>query len=77
MKVLCLSTNLELALLRSALLRSKGIEVDFPQSKQETLKLIETATYDAALLSIAFQTVRRKNLPQHSEPTKAESVSSA
>ena len=49
MKILCLSTNLELALLRSALLRSKGIEVDFPKSKQEAIKLIEKDTYDAAV----------------------------
>jgi DNA-binding response OmpR family regulator len=50
MKIICLSTNLELALLRSALLRSQGIEVDFPQSKKETIKLIETETYDAAVV---------------------------
>lgn len=50
MKILCLSTNLELALLRSALLRSQGIEVDFPQSSPETINLIETGTYDAALV---------------------------
>ena len=50
MKVLCLSKNLELALLRCSLLRSRGMEVDLPQSKQEALKLIETGSYDVAII---------------------------
>jgi hypothetical protein len=47
---LCLSTNVELALLRSSLLRARGMDVDFPQSKQEAITLIETGRYDMALL---------------------------
>ena len=47
---LFLSTNVELALLRSALLSARGMDVDFPQSKQEAITLIETGRYDMALL---------------------------
>ena len=50
MKVLCLSANLELALLRCAMLKAQGMEVDFPQSKQEALTLIDTGRYDVAIV---------------------------
>jgi hypothetical protein len=50
MKIICLSTNVELALIRSSLLRARGMDIDFPQSKQEAMTLIETGRYDVALL---------------------------
>ena len=50
MRVLCLSANLELALLRSAVLAMHGIQVDVARSKKEAERLLEENTYDAGLL---------------------------
>ena len=50
MKVLCLSSNPELALLRSTLLRSEGMDVDYPQSREEAKRLIESGQYDVAII---------------------------
>lgn len=50
MRVLCLSANLELALLRQAVLALHGVEMDIARSVKETEALLEKQTYHAALL---------------------------
>ena len=61
MRVLCLSANLELALLRSAVLSLHGIQVDVARSKREAEQLLEENAYDAGLLchSISEKTAER------------------
>lgn len=49
MRVLCLSANLELALLRKAVLAIHGVEVDVARSKKEAEILLREHNYDAAL----------------------------
>jgi hypothetical protein len=44
MKALCLSADLELALLRQAILTLHGVEVDIARSKKEAASLLENQT---------------------------------
>jgi len=64
MKVLCLSSNTELALLRSTLLRSVGIEVDYPRSRKQAQSLMESGQYDAALICHSLSQVSAEELSQ-------------
>ena len=61
MRVLCLSANLELALLRRAVLALHGVEVDIARSKKEAEALLKRETYDAGLLchTISEKTAKR------------------
>lgn len=61
MRVLCLSANLELALLRCAVLAVHGMHADVARSKKEAERLLEENSYDAALLchSISEKTAKQ------------------
>lgn len=50
MRVLCLSANLELAMLRSAVLAVHAVHVDVARSKKEAERLLDENTYEAGLL---------------------------
>lgn len=54
MTVLLLGKHLELGLYRAEYLRSQGHTVIFPESKQEAVAAINTATYDAVILSYSL-----------------------
>jgi CheY-like chemotaxis protein len=49
-RVLILGANRELLLLRAAVLRAAGSEVDVTESKQQTLELLRDRNYDAMVI---------------------------
>jgi DNA-binding response OmpR family regulator len=62
MQVLCLSADPELALLRCNVLRSRGIDVDYPATQADADKLIVNQHYEAVLLCHTIPTVNASRL---------------
>jgi DNA-binding response OmpR family regulator len=64
-RVLCLSNDPELALLRCEVLRTRGMEVDYPRSQSEASAFLESYKYDVLLICHSVPTHSATLLRSH------------